>query len=248
MHYYQFNIADYRKDTVHLLPIEHYIYRTLIDWYYLDESPIPKETQVVMRRLGVGFENETHLLNVLQDFFILGSKGWEHKRIKMEIVSYHEQCEKNRANGKQGGRPKKTQVVTTGNPNESQKNPNQEPLTNNHKPLTNLETESMSTLPSTKIDKIPYQEIVNLYHEILPTLPKVMKLTAKRKGQIGARWKSGDLPDMDTWRQYFEVVGVSPFLMGQKDPENGFRRFKADLEWLTNESNFTKVWEQKYHG
>ena len=38
MHYYKFNIADYRKDTGHLSTIEHGIYRQLIDWYYLDEQ------------------------------------------------------------------------------------------------------------------------------------------------------------------------------------------------------------------
>ena len=65
MHYYQFNIADYRKDTIHLTPIEHYIYRTLIDWYYLDEQPIPKETQSVIRRLGLVTENEQLVINVL---------------------------------------------------------------------------------------------------------------------------------------------------------------------------------------
>ncbi|MER2164727.1 MAG: DUF1376 domain-containing protein, partial [Psychrobacter alimentarius] len=35
MHYYSFNIADYKKDTAHLKPMEHYIYRSLIDLYYL---------------------------------------------------------------------------------------------------------------------------------------------------------------------------------------------------------------------
>ena len=62
MHYYQFNISDYRADTAHLNIIEHGIYRQLIDWYYLDEKPIPKETQVVMRRLCLGFD-EVSLLN-----------------------------------------------------------------------------------------------------------------------------------------------------------------------------------------
>ena len=138
MHYYHFNIGDYRKDTNHLTPIEHYIYRTLIDWYYLDESPIPKETQVVMRRLSLDHSYEPNLQNVLRDFFFFNENGWKHKRINNEIIEYHEQCEKNRVNGKLGGRPKKTQVVSErlphGNPNKSETNPNQEPLTTNHKP------------------------------------------------------------------------------------------------------------------
>lgn len=135
MHYYQFNIADYRKDTAHLKPIEHYIYRTLIDWYYLDESPIPKETQTVLRRLCLGTEEETNLINVLSDFFDKTDIGWVHKRIEQEIVEYATRCEKNASNGKLGGRPKKTQSVIFDNPSETQKKPNQEPQTINQEPI-----------------------------------------------------------------------------------------------------------------
>lgn len=149
MHYYQFNIADYRADTAHLSIIEHGIYRQLIDWYYLDEKPIAKETQVVMRRLRLG-SNELHYLeNVLNDFFILTDLGYFHGRIEKEIELYKTQSAKNRVNGQLGGRPRKpiesstkTQVVSerlaNHNPNESENNPNQEPITNNHKPLTNI--------------------------------------------------------------------------------------------------------------
>jgi len=135
MHYYKFNIADYRKDTGHLSTIEHGIYRQLIDWYYLDEQPIPEETQVVIRRLRLGSDEVMFLQNVLSDFFVLGKKGYEHKRIEVEIQDYQEQAEKNKNNGKLGGRPKKTQVVIDGLPDESQNNPNHKPLTINHKPI-----------------------------------------------------------------------------------------------------------------
>ena len=111
MHYYKFNIADYRKDTGHLSTIEHGIYRQLIDWYYLDEQPIPEETQVVIRRLRLGSDEVNFLRNVLDDFFVLGKTGYTHKRIEVEIKDYHEQVEKNKNNGKLGGRPKKTQSV-----------------------------------------------------------------------------------------------------------------------------------------
>lgn len=135
MHYYQFNIADYRKDTVHLSRLEHSIYRDLIDWYYLDESPIPLETQSVMRRLRLVSEDEAKALeNVLSDFFERAD-GWRHKRIDQDIIEYHAMAEKNKANGKLGGRPKKTQSVSNWLPNESQNNPNQEPLTNNQEPI-----------------------------------------------------------------------------------------------------------------
>lgn len=146
MHYYNFNIADYIKDAWHLSLAEHGIYRQLIDWYYLDEKPIPTETQVVMRRLRLGLEDERFLVNVLSDFFILTENGYYHKRIELELERYKTQFAKNRVNGKNGGRPKKqqvteekTQVVITENhmatQTEPKHNPNQEPITNNQEPI-----------------------------------------------------------------------------------------------------------------
>ena len=129
MHYYQFNIGDYRKDTVHLSRLEHSIYRDLIDWYYLDEKPIPKETQSVSRRLRlVSQEEQNALLAVLEDFFICSKDGWRHTRIDEEIQDYHGMCETNRTNGRKGGRPKKNPL---GSDSEPTRNPNQEPITIN---------------------------------------------------------------------------------------------------------------------
>ena len=133
MHYYQFNVADYRKDTSHLTPMEHYIYRFLIDWYYLDETFIPVETQQVLRRLRLGSDSIQNLHNVLNDFFVKGENGYSHKRIDEEIDAYHNRADISRENGKLGGRPKKTQQVILGNlekPKQKATN-NQEPTTIN---------------------------------------------------------------------------------------------------------------------
>lgn len=105
------------------------------------------------------------------------------------------------------------------------------------------------SLPATqKADPVRYEEIVNLYHQILPMCPRVVMLTTKRKGQIAARWKSGNLADLETWKEYFNFVSQSDWLTGKVDPSPGRKRFVADLEYLTNESNFAKIAENKYHG
>ncbi len=95
---------------------------------------------MVIRRLRLGSDEVIFLQNVLSDFFVLGKKGYEHKRIEVEIKDYEEQVEKNKNNGKLGGRPKKTQSVISGLPDQSQNNPNQEPLTTNHKPKKEIAT------------------------------------------------------------------------------------------------------------
>lgn len=181
MHYYQFNIADYRKDTIHLSRVEHSIYRDLIDWYYLEETPIPKETQTVSRRLRLVSEQDVSALkNVLNDFFIDSDDGFRHKRIDLDISEYHSKCDTNRTNGIKGGRPKgkKTQSVTSGLPVASQTdataNPNHKPLTINHKP---------SNTPSIDGFDLVYQ-----------AYPKKVGKPAALKAWKAAKVKPGDVP------------------------------------------------------
>ena len=155
MHYYSFNIADYRKDTGHLTIVEHYIYRSLMDWYYLDEQPIPRITQQVTRRLRLGSENEPELANVLNDFFIKEENGWVHKRIEGELDKYAKKAEQSRRNGLLGGRHKKQRVTDAKNPEVTQQEPSTTltpPLTNNHKPITNIKRASKKAFkpPSVK--------------------------------------------------------------------------------------------------
>lgn len=155
MHYYQFNIGDYRKDTGHLSNLEHGIYRQLIDWYYLDESPIPLETQSVMRRLRLASESDTSALqSVLSDFFERQEDGFHHPRCDAEIEAYHKKSAKNRENGKKGGRPKASSGevenqlgssgIARGNRNESEENPNHKPITKNQEPSEHSSSEQSS--------------------------------------------------------------------------------------------------------
>lgn len=259
MHYYQFHIADYRKDTIHLSPMEHFIYRQLIDWYYLDEKPIPRETQQVMRRLGLGSSGLSELENVLRDFFKETDFGWTHKRIDKEIEKYHHKGDISRNNGRRGGRPKKqeltesekprkTQLVNLANPEQTSQQPNHKPLTTNHvliDPNGSRSTLSVSTPPKSNVQ---YQKILDLYHKHLPMLKRVKILTDNRKNQIRLRCQN-EFPDMDTWQAYFEDIGKSKFLIGQSDsPVNGRRAWQADIDWLLKPGNIAKVSEGKYHG
>lgn len=147
MFYYKHHIGDYRRDTGHLSLLEHGVYRQLLDLYYAEQKPIPKETDWVMRRLSAKSECEkTAVLAVLSDFFTSEPDGWRHKRCDFEIETYGDKSEKNAKNGKLGGRPKKngqinpeiTQSVLNGNPNESEVNPNL---------LTNKPTNQLTNKP-----------------------------------------------------------------------------------------------------
>lgn len=94
---------------------------------------------------------------------------------------------------------------------------------------------------------VPYQQIIDLYHEILPELSRVAKLTATRRSHIRARWEGKDAEDLADWRAYFERVHSSRFLLGLVPPAPGrSKAFKASLDWLINEANFMKVLEGTY--
>jgi uncharacterized protein YdaU (DUF1376 family) len=125
MHYFQFNIADYRSATVHLSNEEDLAYRRLLDMYYDMETKIPLDTQWVARRIRVDAEV---IKCVLVDMFEQHEDGWFNARCQETIEHYHAMAEKNRANGKLGGRRK--------NPVGSDSQPNAK-ATNNYKLETN---------------------------------------------------------------------------------------------------------------
>lgn len=106
---------------------------------------------------------------------------------------------------------------------------------------------------SEKTPACPYQKIIDLYHQILPQLAEVQVLSEKRKSQIKARWqqrvgRNGQrrCDNLEFWEKYFNYVSNCPFLIGQGRPSGDRPVFFADLEWLTNASNFAKVIEGKY--
>lgn len=147
MHYYQHNIADYRKDTTHLSLLEHGVYRQLLDWAYLEQAPIPKETKVVFRRLRAITDAEQQaVIDCLNEFFLLTDDGYVHGRVSREIVAYEAKAGRAKENGKLGGRPLKTKVVISGNPEETQSKANS--LT--HKPINLLKQPSVVKRASKK--------------------------------------------------------------------------------------------------
>ena len=98
----------------------------------------------------------------------------------------------------------------------------------------------------------PYEDIVEAYHESLPTLSRVVMLTDTRKAHIQARWREvwederfDQQTGVELFRGYFERVGNSKFLTGKVSSKDR-TPFRADLEWLMKPANFAKVLEGKY--
>ncbi len=149
MHYYQFNIGDYKSHTDHLTNMEDLGYRRLLDWLYLHEKPLPIDEKQVARLVRMGKQQE-EISNVLNEFFEKNTDGWVHNRVNEELAIFQSKQDIARANGKKGGRPKnqeitksvnlanqeKTKRVNLANQQESGLQTNQEPITNNQELLT----------------------------------------------------------------------------------------------------------------
>jgi hypothetical protein len=100
----------------------------------------------------------------------------------------------------------------------------------------------------------PQQQIVDLYHEKLPELPKVKIWSEQRKAALRARWNQAVSNNngiksncLEWWAGYFDYIRTSDFLMGRIDPFPGKSRFLPNLEWLIKKQHFVNILEGKYH-
>ena len=117
-----------------------------------------------------------------------------------------------------------------------------EKLTQDALPREEKRREDNNNYPS---DSVPLKELVELFNEMFPELPKVKTLTDKRKTALRRRWlENTKIQSVDRWRDFFEFIRKSDFLMGRTNPNpwNGFC-----FDWLINQGNFTKIIEGNYH-
>lgn len=106
--------------------------------------------------------------------------------------------------------------------------------------------------PRPKPPACPTQQIVDLYHELLPTLPRVEVMSDSRKRALSGRWREvcadkeiahADDPRaaaLDWWRWYFARAATSKFLTGQS------KDWRASFDFLLTPSKFAKVIEGAY--
>lgn len=102
-----------------------------------------------------------------------------------------------------------------------------------------IDTDSTTATRSQKRQRIPYDEVVNLYSSICVSYPKLNSLSDKRKKAIAARFRNGRT--LDDFEQVFRKAEASSFLKGANK-----NNWSADFDWMLNDSNMTKILEDKY--
>lgn len=113
MIWYKFHLGDYITHTTHLSDAEDLAYRRLLDLYYMSETEIPLNTELVARKIRLDLDITE---SVLGEFFEKTETGYFNHRCDAEIAKYQAQVANNRQLGKRGGRPKKTESVTEPEP------------------------------------------------------------------------------------------------------------------------------------
>jgi len=103
-----------------------------------------------------------------------------------------------------------------------------------------LSPETGDTTSQTQQDKVPYQEIANLYNDICQSLPKIKQITNKRKRSIKTAWHNMH-ENISAFEQAFRKAETSDFLSGRNGKWTG-----CNFDWLINSNNLVKVLEGTY--
>lgn len=94
----------------------------------------------------------------------------------------------------------------------------------------------------------PYEDILSLWSSILPEAVQPQKFDDSDRQLLKARWNTSEkTKNLEWWKEFFEYIRGSPFLMGQVDPSNGHRRFRLRMQWMLKRENFKKIIDKVYH-
>lgn len=125
---------------------------------------------------------------------------------------------------------------------------------------TDTDTEDKQPMSSgDDVRECPADDLIALYHELLPNNPEVKTRSAARRSAIKARWLEAaklkcqpfgyttKAAGLEAWRQFFAICAESEFLTGRSTPLPGKPVFYADIDFLFSPSGFTRTLENKYH-
>lgn len=245
MHYYQFNLGDYARDTQHLDEMEDLAYRRMLDLYYLKEGPLPKSVEQISRLIRMRTHSES-IANVLQEFFKLEKDGYHNAGADKVLKKIYDKSIKAKMAAEK--RWSKNSDLEDANASDEQCERNASGmLPNTQYPIPNtqlntyVETEISTDEKKAIRNEIPIGELIDIYNDECTSLPKVQTWTTKQKriSQLKARWiESKERQNLDWWREFFRWCNTNESLNGSKFD------WIADLEAITNPSKFTRLLEK----
>lgn len=122
-----------------------------------------------------------------------------------------------------------------------------EPSTTISEPMS-VDIGGAQARPEHRIPDCPHQQIIDLYHQVLPTGTRVRVWNGARAKHLQARWREdAKRQKVEWWQRFFAYCAESEFLTGQTQPVSGRDPFVVSLDWLVAPQNFAKCVEGKYH-
>lgn len=273
MNFYKHHIGDYAQATAHLSFVEDGAYSRLIRKYYANERPLPREVSDVQRLVGARTREEKAAVQaMLEEFFVLQEDGWHNKRCDTEIAKAAAQADTNRRIAEER-EAKRRARFDDGSLHDSLDeslhescDPPQHDSFSSREPSQTPDSRLQTGIPEkpngfvakSDLPPCPAEQIVAVYHEVLPELPKVRLLTDKRRKAMRSLWrfvltrpKSDGAPratnadEAITWvRAYFERARDNDFLMGRTPRVNGHAGWECDLDFLLSERGMKHVIEK----
>lgn len=105
--WYPFFVAEYRRDTYHLSPMEHHAYRTLIDEYmFVLRGPLPNDDAALAKIIGIPATEWDLVKERVRPFFKPKNDRLIHKRCEQELNRQKALSARYRERAKKGGEAK----------------------------------------------------------------------------------------------------------------------------------------------
>jgi len=99
----------------------------------------------------------------------------------------------------------------------------------------------LSDLDKKKGTVCPHKIIIEVYHNLCPSLPRVQSWNETSQKVLATRWRENkERQEIDWWANYFNRVNQSDFLTGK------VVEFTATLNWLIGPKNMEKVLNGTY--
>lgn len=169
--------------------------------------------------------------------------GWKHQRIDQPTYKYPQ------PDGYVPNNPKRRRMVDDGSANSSGEDDDGSPRegsgVDGEGSGGNNSPPDGGDVPDGTPD-CPHQDIIALYHELLPSNPKVKVWNEERRGWLRARWREDPKrQDLEYWRKFFSFIASRcPFLTGQVEGRESV--FLPGLDWMVRPRNFAKIIEGQY--
>ena len=121
-----------------------------------------------------------------------------------------------------------------------------------------VDSDALPTSPAASLPACPVDQVVELYHEVLPELPRCRLMPDGRRKAISRRWRwvmTSRKPDgarraesaadaLGWFRRYFEQTRASDFLMGRTARSAGHEGWQCDLDFLMGDKGLKTVVEK----